>query len=104
MSTTDGQPTTEDTTFVARTITKLKVRFVTAVTVKQQRVLLQQGNWECGDGQHMECEVVTGSGQSVQCELLTGIGQTVECEVLTESGQTVHCEVLTVDRLYSVRY
>ena len=74
MSTTDGQPTTEGTTFVARTITKLKVRFVTAVTVKQHRVLLQQGNWECGDGQHMECEVLTESGQTVQCEVLTDSG------------------------------
>ena len=76
-------------TSFAQTITELKVTFVTAVTVKQQRVLLQQGNWQCGDGQHMECEVLTDSGQSVQCEVLTDSVQTAQYEVMTESGRTL---------------
>jgi len=50
---------------------ELEVTFVTAVSVKQLRVLLQQGNWQCGDGQRMECGVLTGSGQTVQCEEMT---------------------------------
>ena len=49
-------------------------------------MLLQQGNWQCGDGQHIECEILTDSGQTVQCELLRDRGQSVECEVLTFSG------------------
>ena len=57
--------------------------------MKQLRVLLQQGNWECGDGEHMECEVLTDSGQSLQCEVLTNSGQSVQCEVFTDSEQTV---------------
>ena len=54
--------------------------------MKLQRVLLQQGNWQCGDGEHMECEVLTESGQTVQCEVLTRSGQTVRYEVITDSG------------------
>ena len=49
----------QKTPFVIRTITELKVTCVTVVTVKQQRVLLQEGDWECGDSEHMECEVLT---------------------------------------------
>ena len=52
-------------------------------------MLLQQGNWQCGDGQHMECEVMTDTGQSVQCEVLTDSVQTAQCEVMTDSGRTV---------------
>ena len=52
--------------------------FVTAVTVKQQRVVLQQGNRQYGDGWEVECEVLTESGQSVQCEVLTESGQSVQ--------------------------
>jgi hypothetical protein len=44
-------------TFFARTFTELKVMFVRAVTVEQQKVLLQEGNRQCGDAQHMEGEV-----------------------------------------------
>jgi hypothetical protein len=29
-------------------------------------VLLQQGNWQCGDGEYVECEVLTDSGQTVE--------------------------------------
>ena len=39
---------------------------VTAVNLKHLRVLLQQVNRQCGDGQHMECEVLKGNGQSVE--------------------------------------
>ena len=85
----DRRPTSD-----AGTIKKFKVTFVTAVTVKQKRALLQQGNWQCGDGEHMECEVVRESGQNVQCEVLADSGQSVQCEVLTGCGQTVQCEVL----------
>ena len=49
---------------------------------------MQQGNWQCDDGEHMECEVLRDSGQSVQCEVLTDSGQSVQCEVFTSSGQT----------------
>ena len=63
--------------------------FVTAVTVKQLRVLLQQGKWQCGESEHMECEVLTESGETVQCEVLTESGQNILYEVMTDSGQTV---------------
>jgi len=49
--------------FFARTITELKATFATAVTLKQQRVLLQQGNQHDGDSQQMEFEVLTECGQ-----------------------------------------
>ena len=39
---------------------------VTAVTVKQQRVLLQLGNQQSGDRQQMDCEVLTDSGETVE--------------------------------------
>ena len=52
----------------------------------EQRVLLQQGNWECGGGQHMDCEVLTDSGQNVECEVLTDSEHNEQCEVLTDSG------------------
>ena len=65
MSNKDGELTTK-TPFVVRTIRELKVTFVTAVTMKQQRVLLQQGNRRYGDGQHMECEGLTDIGQIVE--------------------------------------
>ena len=29
-------------------------------------MLLPQGNWQCGDGQHMECEVLRDSGWTVE--------------------------------------
>jgi hypothetical protein len=39
---------------------------VTAVTLKQQRVLLQLGNQQSGDRQQMECEVLAESGGTVE--------------------------------------
>ena len=53
-------------TFVARKFTNHKVTFFRAVGLKQHRVLLQQGNRQFGDRQHMECEVLTDSGQTVE--------------------------------------
>ena len=94
MSNKDGKQATEDS-LLCRTITELKVTSVNAVTLNQLRLLLQQGNWQCGDGEHMECEVLTDSGQTVQCEIMTDSGESVQCGVLTDSGQTVQCEVLT---------
>ena len=94
MSNKDGKQATEDS-LLCRTITELKVTSVNAVTLNQLRLLLQQGNWQCGDGEHMECEVLRHSGQTVQCEVLTGSGENVQCEVLRDSGQSLQCEVLT---------
>ena len=38
---------------------------VTAVSMKQQSVLLQHSNQQSGDSQQMETEVLTDSGQTV---------------------------------------
>ena len=53
-------------TFFARTFRELKVTFVRAVTVEQQRVLVQEGKWQCVDCQHMECEVLTDFGRTAE--------------------------------------
>ena len=43
----------------ARKITELRFMFVTAYTLKQQRVLMKQSKQQSGDSQQMECEVLT---------------------------------------------
>ena len=91
MSTTDGQPTRDNPLSLPEQVT-----FLTSVTVKQLRVLLHQGNWECGDGQHIECEVLTDSGQTVQCEVLTDSGQTVQVIRTTNVMQHVAFVFITL--------
>ena len=46
--------------------------------MKQQRVVLHQGNRQYGDGGEVECEVLPESGQSIQLGLLTDSGESLQ--------------------------
>jgi hypothetical protein len=52
--------------FVARKFTNHKVKFFRAVTLKQHRVLRQQGNQQSDYSQQMEWEVLADSGNTLE--------------------------------------
>ena len=75
--------------FVARKFTNKKLKCFRAVTLKQHRVLRQQGKQHSEDSQKMECETLTDSGNTL--EYSSGHSD--------REPQTVDCELRTVDRL-----